>query len=79
MSFDLCGYDIWLLYHDVCKNNLSLVIVLLRSVQLGICSIFDIKNMIQAGFHIDIKNILFRVIHRLPNLKLDMGVDYSRI
>lgn len=62
------GCDIWMLYKDVCKENLAHVVGLLRAAQLGILTEGALKHAIQnRGDGIDVARTFQDVCDRLPN------------
>lgn len=66
------GCRIWMLYKDVCKENLIKMIAVLRSVQLGFITPNILHHAIDNyGEGIDIDNILIKVQDRLPQFKKD--------
>lgn len=52
LSLDTLGIyesDIWMLFKDVCDEDLTKVVLLLRSCQLGLLSECDLKRAIAGG------------------------------
>ena len=61
------GSDIWLLYKDVCGEDLTKMLGVLRAVQLGIISEGDMKGAIRDRNHaLDPTELLVAVQERLP-------------
>lgn len=61
------GSRIWMLYKDVCKENLVHMLAVLRAVQLGELSEEDLNNAIDNyGKGIDINDIMAIVQARIP-------------
>lgn len=48
-TLDVYGSDIWILYKDVCGNDLTLMLALIRSVHLGIMPEHELKRAIEDG------------------------------
>jgi len=70
------GGDIWLLYKDVCKQNLVHMIAALRAVQLGLLPISTLKNAMQSrGEGVDPVAVFDLVCERLPNFKAANALD----
>lgn len=66
-SYGIYGADIWMLYKDVCRQNLPKMIGVLRAVQLGIESESILKHAIQnRGEGIDVNELFDAVCKRLP-------------
>ena len=61
------GSNIWVLYKDVCKENLVLMLAVLRAVQLGIMSERQMKDAIKAerGHTLDVEDVLVKVKKQL--------------
>jgi hypothetical protein len=67
-SFGIYGSRIWMLYKDVCDEDITKTIALLRAVQLGILSRLDIQRAIDnRGNDIDVDTIIELVKIGLPN------------
>lgn len=75
LSFDssnIFEHRIWMLYKDVCKQNLPHTLGLLRANQLGFLSQKDLDHAIDNyGAGIDLIAILGKVKKRLPAFNLD--------
>lgn len=67
-SYAIYGASIWMLYKDVCKEDIVKTIAVLRAVQLGLLEedklIYAIENY---GKGIDVDNLYDLVKERLPN------------
>ena len=71
-TLEIYGSRIWMLYKDVCKENIMFVVVLLRAWQLGILSKNVINNAIDNyGNGIDLAVIVEKVRKQLPNFKAE--------
>ena len=70
-AFEIYGSNIWILYKDICRENLSKTIAMVRAIQLGVISrdnLFDALN----GLHFfDMQEVLDGVKQRLPSLMVD--------
>lgn len=66
-SHGIYGSRIWMLYKDVCEEDLVNIHACLRGVQLGIIS-EDVLNYAidNRGIGIDVPDILTKVMERLP-------------
>lgn len=61
------GSNIWILYKDVCGENVAAMVTLLRAVQLGYYSESDLWKLIDGNIKVEIEPIYLRVTQRLPN------------
>jgi len=72
-SFGIYGPRIWMLYKDVCHEDLQSMIAVLRAVQLGKLSQEVMNHAIDNyGKGIDIKAVLDDVQAELPNFGREM-------
>jgi hypothetical protein len=66
-TYGMYGSKIWMLYKDVCNENIAHTIGMIRATQLGIV---DVRNLNYAinnrGRGIDVKEIMSKVNHKLP-------------
>ena len=70
-THNIYGPSIWMLYKDVCKENLSHMIAVLRAVQLGFISTAVLKHAIEnTGDGIDISAVVKQVKERLPRFQI---------
>ncbi len=66
-SFSIYGSKIWMLYKDVCKQDLVKTVAMLRSVQLGILNEDKLQYAIDNyGQGIDVDDLYKKVRQRLP-------------
>ena len=73
-SHGIYGSDIWLLYRDICKQNLVDMIGVLRAVQLGFCPESALLGAIRAcdgpfsadTVPLDVEGLVAQVRQRLP-------------
>lgn len=73
---EIYGADIWMLYKDVCGEDIEKTIAVLRSCQLGFIPIADLKHGIaHYGDGLDVGVIMEKVKERLPNFGLERGVE----
>jgi hypothetical protein len=73
-TYAIYGEDIWMLYKDVCGEDIEKTIAVLRSCQLGLTSSIDLKHAIahyDDGLELD--KIVEQVKERLPNFGLNRG------
>lgn len=67
-NLDCYGSRIWMLYKDVCKENIVMMLGVLRGIQLGIVEAKDVNKAIENyGEGIDPRAILVEVQKTLPN------------
>jgi hypothetical protein len=69
INLDTVGvYDsrIWMLYKDVCRENLAHTIGMARSVQLGIVTAEELHQAIEGKRTIDVEATLAKVCEQLP-------------
>lgn len=75
-SYGIYGSHIWILYKDICSENISKFIAILRAVQLGIISEFELHDGIGCQFNpnpmrMDVNRIVAEVKAELPNFKVE--------
>lgn len=74
------GADIWMLYKDVCKENLTHMVAALRAVQLGLFSESHLKHAIQnRGEGLDPIALFDAVCERLPNFAKANALEAAEI
>ena len=67
-SLSLYGSKIWMLYKDVCGENLVKTVAMLRAWQLGYVAEKKLKHAIENyGDGIDVDDLYRQVKERLPN------------
>ena len=67
-TFNIYGSEIWMLYKDVCGEDITDMLAILRGCQLGFISSSQLRNAIKnRGDGIDINIILNQVKEYLPN------------
>lgn len=67
-DMEIYGSHIWILYKDICKQNLVDMLAVLRAKQLGYIYAESIKHAIlNRGQGVDVKNCYVQVKKRLPN------------
>lgn len=66
------GPDIWTLYKDVCGQNLSLMLAVLRAHQFGIITTGLLRKAIGTrGYLLDLNDICVKIKERLPKFCID--------
>ena len=65
-TLDCYGPEIWMLYKDVCKENINTTLGMLRAVQLGFLKDTDLKLAINGKKALDIDYYLGKVKEQLP-------------
>lgn len=79
-SNNIYGADIWMLYKDVCKENLPKMIAVLRAVQLGIESASKLNHAIQnRGDGINVDELFEAVCARLPEFAKANALEANTI
>lgn len=74
------GADIWMLYKDVCRENLVYTVAVLRGVQLGLMSEGTLKVAIQSrGEDVDPVQTFEAVCKRLPNFEKANVLEASQV
>ena len=75
------GSNVWLLYKDICGENLSAMVMVLRAHQLGILPTRELLGALRAGNNgrrratgLDIAGLGKQVCERLPSFRLDVPV-----
>ena len=67
-TFEIYEEKIWMLYKDVCGENLVNTLGVLRACQLGIISQAELKHAIESyGDGIDVEDLLIKVRAELQN------------
>lgn len=69
------GSRIWMLYKDVCRENLAHTIGILRSVQLGIVPSDELNQAIDGEKKLDVMGTLEKVCEQLP--QFNVGYTYT--
>ena len=57
---------VWMLYKDVCRENLAHAIGIARSVQLGIVTVDELNEAIDGKRKLDVEATLEKVCEQLP-------------
>lgn len=71
-ALGIFGCRIWMLYKDVCKENLVHTLALMRSVQMGITRDTDLQHAIDnRGDGIDLLDTLKKLAIDLPQFNFD--------
>lgn len=70
-TLGIYGPRIWMLYKDVCKENLTHMLGVLRANQLGLLSTTHINAAIDTGGELDIAKTMALVSERLPDFKME--------
>jgi len=71
-SHGIYGSRIWMLYKDVCDENIGKTIAILRATQLGFLSDSDLDTGIDNyGAGIDVNSLVAQVEARLPNFNVN--------
>lgn len=67
-EYGIYGSRIWVLYKDVCKQDVENTIMLIRCVQMGILSITKLNHAIDNyGEGLDLKDLMIKLRIQLPN------------
>ena len=74
-QLEISGSDIWVMYKDICKEDIIDTHALIRAAQLGVVSREYVRKQISSGGSIDMKEIKSRVQGKLPEFGL---VDLDR-
>lgn len=80
-SFEIYGCKIWILYKDVCGEDIINTIAVIRAVQLGLLKkhvlirTLDVIDSVdrRETMSIDVPKLLAAVKERLPNFAKDIG------
>jgi len=69
-TLGIYGSRIWMLYKDMCKENIATTIAILRAVQLGFLSESKLNHAINNwGDGVDLDSFVAQVQERLPNFR----------
>jgi hypothetical protein len=75
-TYEIYGADIWMLYKDVCGEDIEKTIAALRSCQLGFTAVSDLKYAIaHYGDGVYMELIMAKVKEELPNFGLEKGEE----
>lgn len=69
-TLNVYGSEIWMLYKDVCGEDIRKTIAVLRACQLGFVSRERLRAVIAGLEAIDLDDLCRRVTNRLPQFKL---------
>lgn len=74
-SLGIYGKDIWLLYKDVCKENLSHTLAMVRAWQMAIISPEDLHATIQSWGKgpLNVQKVCQKLKQDMPNFNLSEG------
>ena len=73
---EIYGPRIWMLYKDVCKEDITKTIAVLRSCQLGLVSKNDLVHAIDNhGNGLNVNDICVKVKEKLPNFGQQESAD----
>lgn len=67
------GERLWKLFKDVCQENLGMVMVCTRAVQLGLISGQNLDDAIDGTCQLDTLDLLFKVRDRLGQFDVAMA------
>lgn len=70
-NLDIYEDRIWMLFKDVCKQDVVDVLVVLRANQLGYLSETNIKNAVDGNGSLDLEDLRKQVKERLPSFNLE--------
>jgi hypothetical protein len=70
-NLDCYGSRIWMLYKDVCGQNLHAMLGVLRAVQLGFTTEREVNASIDRRAALDVPALLAQVKERLPNFVIE--------
>lgn len=66
---EIYGSRIWMLYKDVCGENISNTIAMVRSVQMGVINAEDLNAAIDGRGRLDVERTVKRLKEKLPNFQ----------
>lgn len=79
-TLNIYGADIWMLFKDVCKQNLVHTIAVLQAVQLGFLNSKTLKDAIQGrGRGVDVEATFAAVCQRLPNFEKANALEAAEV
>lgn len=70
-SMEIYGERIWMLYKDLCGQDMVNTIAMARAWQLGIVRSEDLRDAINGLTVIDVRDVLAKVKERLPNFAIE--------
>ena len=74
-TFGVYESDIWVLFKDVCDQDIVTMVAMLRSVQLGITSEQDMKDLMANSTRIDGDELIAKVQMELPNFGVQVKIN----
>jgi hypothetical protein len=78
-SMGIYGPNIWMLFKDVCRENIALMIAVLRSYQLGFITECNLKDAIVGNCKIDVDLLYTKVKEKIVNFDLYLSVEDEQI
>ena len=66
-SLQLYGSHIWMLYRDVCQENISLTLGVLRCWQMGFLSDRELKQAVEGKVLLNVEDLMNQLQRRLPS------------
>jgi hypothetical protein len=76
-NLDCYGSRIWMLYKDVCGQNTHAMLGVLRAVQLGFTTDWEVNAAIDRKTTLDIPALLAQVKERLPNFMIEPAKEVT--
>lgn len=68
-SFGIYGSRIWVLYKDLCGENLALAVAMVRSVQMGVLPKSELDLAIGGNGNLDPVEVAERLKEKLPSFQ----------
>lgn len=68
--FEIYGSRIWVLFKDLCGENLPLTIAMVRSVQMGVISQNDLYGMLAGESSLNPAEVAARLKEKLPSFQI---------
>jgi hypothetical protein len=75
-SLGVYGPGIWILYKDVCEQNLEKFMGLLRAWQLGLVEEKKLLDLVKTGYSPRQEAITFNVVELLTQVKTQLGGEW---
>lgn len=68
--FEIYGSRIWVLFKDLCGENLARTIAMVRSVQMGVISKDDLYGMLAGESSLNPTDVAARLKEKLPSFQV---------
>lgn len=79
-TLGLYGSRIWMLYKDVCEEDIPTMLAVLRGWQMGLITDAQVRSAVESyGNGVNIQEVCAKVAERLPRFQLSIRAKANRI